>query len=135
MTRYQVPKDYNPLKLGEGPFPLPFGQETAEVLRLFTVQTRAARDGEPVNSDYLKLTPRDQGPQGETLYVEMWVDRESRLPVKIASRGKDKKTITTAFEKIKTGVKLDDKTFLMEKPPGRWQYEVKLLENAEGIQP
>jgi outer membrane lipoprotein-sorting protein len=137
MTRYQVAapgEKVEPLKLGEGPFPLPFGQQADEVLRQFEVTLRETKKGDPENADYLRLIPRDRRSDQEILYIDMWVDRESHLPVKIASRGTDKKVTTAIFKDVKTDVKFEEGTFHMAKPAG-WQYTVKPLEKATDARP
>jgi len=60
IIRYEVVKPgskADPLKLGKGPFPVPFGQETEEVLKTFAAGTRAPLRRDPEGTDYLKLVP------------------------------------------------------------------------------
>ena len=73
---------FDPLKLGEGPFPLPIGQERDEVLERFDVTMielptdgplRKLRDRDPV--DGLRLTPKPGIPAAEDYkYFELFWD-------------------------------------------------------------
>lgn len=134
LTRYQVAapgQRVQTMRLGKGPFPLPFGQKADDVLEHFEVVTRAPAAGDIPNSDYLKLTPREAHRQDVSIvWLEMWVDRSTHLPVKIVNRDKDKKTTTVVFRKIRANERLTPQVFHMDRPAG-WTYEVKPLENAK----
>ncbi|MCK4602137.1 MAG: outer membrane lipoprotein carrier protein LolA [Phycisphaerae bacterium] len=131
MTRYQVAakgEKIEPLKLGEGPFPVPFGQKTDDVLKYCEATTRETTDGEPKNTDYIKLVPRREfGKEMKFTELEMWIDRTKGLPVQIVSRDKNKDVTTVVFKGIKTDVKLDKDVFYLPRKLG-WQYHIKPLE-------
>jgi hypothetical protein len=137
INRYRIAEDqlHRPMRLAEGPFPLPFGQKAEEMLKYFRITTRPARGDEPKNSDYLKLTPRDDdGRQINAVSIEMWVDRDAGLPVKIISVGRDRSTTTVAFDKLQTDVKLDKSTFTLPKPFG-WREAIENLSSGARISP
>ena len=129
MIRYQVAaKDerVEPLKIGKGPFPLPFGQKAEEVIRYFEVTTRATTDKEPKDTDYMKLTTRPERRREINFKtLEMWVDRKTALPVRIVSDDR-KNTSTVDFRNVKTDVEVKGETFLLPRPPG-WELTVKRL--------
>jgi hypothetical protein len=135
MTRYQVVtegKQAQPLKLGKGPFPVPFGQKADDVVEYFHVTTRPPREGEPENADYLKLVTRDShSDEVSFTQLEMWVNRKTHLPVKLVSRDKSERTTAVTFEKIETGVELSEETFHLPRRLG-WQYRVERLERSPG---
>jgi outer membrane lipoprotein-sorting protein len=130
MTRYQVAaagEKVEPMRLGKGPFPVPFGQKADDVLAHFEVTTRDARKSDPPGTTYLKLLPRT-GRQAElsAKQVEMWVDVSSGLPAKIISLDKSENLTTVVFSDIKTGAQVDASLFAVQRPAG-WEYVVKPL--------
>lgn len=135
MTRYQTVakgEKAQPLRLGKGPFPVPFGQKADDILKYFQVRTRPSGAKDPKNTDYLHLTPFPQyRDQINFLRLEMWIDRKLRLPVQVRTRDKSKKTTTAVFKKIRVGQKIPDKTFHMDRPLG-WEYKVEPLREGEG---
>ena len=129
MTRYQVkPKGeaVEPMRLGKGPFPLPFGQKTDDMVEHFNIKTRPVGAGEPGGTTYLKLTPRREHYKAINFKrLEMWIDPKTHLPVKLVSLDKKKRTTTVTFKKVQTNAKLDAvKMFHMPRPAG-WAYSVK----------
>lgn len=122
----------DPFRLGQGPFPLPFGQAAADVLERFRVSTRAVRPDEPKGTDYLKLAVRPQF-QKEMNFkrLEVWVDAKSRLPAKIICLDYSDKVTTVGFAKVQTHLKLDDSMFHMERPRG-YQVTIEPLRKAGG---
>src|SRR5688572_23553537 len=74
----------NLLKLGEGPFPLPIGQDKKEVKRLFDVTKIAPADGDPPASVHLQLKPK-KGTEFAKKFdlMDVWVDEKSEFPVRI----------------------------------------------------
>jgi hypothetical protein len=88
-------ENFNPLKLGAGPLPLPIGQDPAEILRDFTVTL------EPVNAKDLpkgykdaseltaiKLVPRVVGKYDFKSAV-LVIDPKLELPIRIATVSRD----------------------------------------------
>ncbi len=134
ITRYEmVPKGEKgqSLRLGKGPFPLPFGQEVDDVMKFFVPTTRDLRDGEPKDTDYLKLVPRPEYLDSMNFTrLEMWLSRKRFLPVKIISRDKSKNITTVTLKNIKTPKSFPDKMFLLPRKAG-WTYTVKPLDPTE----
>jgi len=130
----------NPYKLGEGPFPVPFGQKKADIVKEFDVSLLPAARDDPPDTDHLRLAPR-AGTSSHADYkqVDVWVAREgthSGLPVKVhaAKRdgtGKVNSFITVAFENIELNPALAAGIFQLKKPPG---YE-EVVETLEPIPP
>ena len=126
-------KTVEPLQIGEGPFPLPFGQKTADVLKCCDVSTRAAKAGDPKDTDYIRLVPKPAYRNKLNFAVlEMWVDRELALPVKIISTEHNKTATKVIFakEKIKINEKMDPADFKLLRPAG-WTLESKPLGSQE----
>lgn len=148
MTRYQVVAEgerAEPMKLGEGDFPLPIGQEVEEVLRRFEVDTRPPREADPEETDYLRLAPRQGDPAGgedaaeqaaNFLRMEMWIDRRNDLPVRIRTLDRQKRIKIVEFSEIQTDVEFPEGTFFLPRPsePG-WSYRVERLESGSSVMP
>lgn len=95
VNRYLIGKkdqDHNPLQLGQGPFPLPFGQKKEEVLARFEPDLRPALEGlemistglkERLSPTYqLKLVPKSNaGVSSKVKEVRVWYQKSDLLPV------------------------------------------------------
>jgi len=88
IAREVVPpgRTLDPLKLGEGPFPLPVGQSRAEVLARFEVASAPAPTEGPLSAledvVSLRLTPRPGRPEAESWEaLTLHYDRATLLPV------------------------------------------------------
>ncbi|MBI5725584.1 MAG: hypothetical protein HZA50_16620 [Planctomycetes bacterium] len=127
MTKYQVVPDgeqVESLKLGKGPFPVPFGQKTEDVLKRFNVSLVPAAKDDPANTDHLAMTPTEaEKDQAGFAKLDMWVDRSKNLPVKLISVEKNKTETTAVFSDIQTGQAVDQGLFQIAKPPG---YEISV---------
>lgn len=80
--------ELDPLKLGEGPFPLPVGQAKDEVLARFEVSLIDVPDDGPLagleNVDGVLLVPRPHAREADEFErVELFYDRATSLPVGI----------------------------------------------------
>lgn len=129
----------NPYRLGEGAFPLPFGQKKADILAEFAVERLPPRPDDPPKTDHLRLTPRPGTRTGESYKtLEFWVAQEgphAGLPVKVVAGKKDgtgavNSYITISFSRIELNTGLSDSVFKIEPPPG---YE-KIVERLEPIE-
>jgi hypothetical protein len=125
----------NPYKIGEGPFPLPFGQKKANILREFEVTHVAPAKADPPATDHLKLVPREGTGTGQTYKViDFWVARQgpaAGLPIKVRTAKKDgtgrvNSYITITFDKIQLNTGFSSSIFKIETPPGYEYYEEKL---------
>jgi len=138
ITRYQVAakgEQLEPTKLGRGPLPLPFGQKTDDMLRHFEITTRPRKETEPKDTEYLHLATRPAFRKSLNFRtLQMWIKKDTHLPVKIVTTDKNDNTTTVAFRKIQTDPKLSDDTFGLPKPPG-WTLNVKRLEPGAKLTP
>jgi hypothetical protein len=126
----------DPMKLGRGPFPLPFGQTAEDMLKRFRAATRPPAAGDPKGTDYLKLTPREAyREQLNVSQLEMWVDRKLHLPVKLVARDDKKKlTTTVTFSDVDPRAKLEASVFRFAKPAG-WRETVQDLKQGVTLTP
>ena len=137
IQRYRIPKEkrQEPMKLGEGPFPMPFGQKADEVLKHFTATARPAKDGEPKDTDHLELIPRGESAQDLNIVgIEMWVGRDTHLPTRIVSTSRDMNVTTVDLAELKTDVELEEAVFSIPKPSG-WRESIENLESGTNLSP
>jgi hypothetical protein len=127
----------NPYKLGEGAFPLPFGQKKADILAEFEVERIADAGNDPPGTDHLRLEPRPNTETGRTYKtLDFWVARtgdHSGLPVKVMAGKKDgtgavNSYITITFSQIELDTGFSDSVFEIKVPSG---YE----ERSERLEP
>lgn len=124
-------EEINPYRLGEGPFPVPFGQKKSDILREFEVAIVEPGDGKsaaPSNTHHLRLTPREDSQTGRTYKrVDLWIGTPeheySGLPVKVrASKldpsGQVNSHITVTFSEARLNQGFSSNTFELRKPPG-----------------
>ncbi|HWE01669.1 MAG TPA: hypothetical protein VG326_04605 [Tepidisphaeraceae bacterium] len=112
----------NLLKLGEGPFPLPIGQDKADVHREFDVQLIAPtrdEDKDLTGTIHLRLTPKP-GTRFARRFsaIDIWVDRTTRFPaqiVTVAPDQSDQKTTKFTDVQINPAGGLKDSDFTL--PP------------------
>ncbi len=140
LTRREVraPGDKrNPYKLGEGVFPLPFGQKKADILKEFDVTRIPEASDDPKQTDHLRMFPRD-GTNTARLYkvVDFWIAREGKLsglPIQVRAGKLDGTGEVNSYIRIKfDDVELDngfaDSVFKIEKPAG-------FTEHVEPLEP
>lgn len=90
-------------RLGQGPFPLPFGQKKADILRHFTVKLIAPAPKDPEDSDHLELSPLP-GTEMSKKYEKMhfFIDRKQALPARVQTVEKESgDEITANFSNCK----------------------------------
>lgn len=140
LKKYQVAAQgqrVEPLRLGKGPFPMPFGQNVEDIVKFFKVTqpARKARKSDPTNADYLvftTLTARKK--ELSVIKLEQWIDRTTHLPVMITAYDKNKNKTTVIFSNVKTDVKFDKSIFLIPRPRG-WKISIEPLRKSPAAAP
>lgn len=138
IDRYQVAakgERVEPTKLGQGPLPLPFGQEADNMVEHFEITTRPLEKGEPKNTLYLHLATRKRYRKSINFRtLEMWVHKVKHLPAKLISTDKNDTKTTVEFRNIKTNPTLASMTFLFPRLPG-WTLNVNHLKTGTDLKP
>jgi len=115
ITLYQCAAEgqkVEPLRIGKGPFPLPFGQKAADMVKYFIPSTRPPVESDPAGTVYLRLLTRPQyDAELSTTRMEMWIDAKTYLPVKLKSRDKNKAVTTVTFKNTLTNKTVDESVF------------------------
>ena len=88
-----------PFRLGEGPFPVPFGQKKSDILESFEVALVAASAEDPPGSKHLQLTPKPKTSMADKwVRIDLFVLKDLGLPGKIIAEERGTaRTITSAF--------------------------------------
>ncbi|MFH1745585.1 MAG: hypothetical protein ABIG44_00940 [Planctomycetota bacterium] len=143
ITRREIRRpgdEADPYKLGEGPFPVPFGQKKADILKEFEVTRIPPADDDPENTDHLRLTPREGTQTGQNYkQVEVWIAREgpqNGLPVTVraskkSGTGQVNSFLTITFKNVKLNQGFSGSVFKIDKPAGYDEH----VENLEPITP
>ncbi len=77
-------------RLGQGPFPLPFGQKKADILKHFTVKLIAPAPKDPPDCDHLELTPLPETEMNRKYdKMHFFIDRKLRLPSRVQTVEKE----------------------------------------------
>jgi hypothetical protein len=131
---------FDPLKLGEGPFPLPVGQAKKDVLARFEVaRAELPKEGllsklKPENVEGLTLIPRPGTEEAKDFSrVEIFYDKATLLPVGVSTFGaeevvageRDRKTVLLFDAKRNEGV--DESKLSIETPDAAtgWRIDVR----------
>jgi hypothetical protein len=138
------------VKLGEGPFPVPFGQKKADILKEFDVSFVPRVQTDPPATDHLKLIARPSSESGHSYrQVDVWVAQEGPehgLPIQVLAAKKDpagkvNSFITIKFEEVRLNQGLGVGVFEIrtpagydEPPPERLE-PIELPEGAAASQP
>lgn len=120
----------NLLKLGEGPFPLPIGQDKAEVHKLFDVTLIALQSGDPKNTTHLKLVPKPESQfASKFAAIDVWVDNTTNFPVRIDAEDSNETNVRqTRLDNVKMNTSLKDADFTLPPVEG---WNVRTEEYAE----
>ena len=123
-TRRQVLKPgekLNPLKLGEGPFPLPIGQARDEVYKNFAVKLIAAQKDDPAKTTHLLLKPVTGTRFAKNIVqLDVFVN-ETGFPARIVTLDKDGSTErTTDLSNVKINGGVKDENFTVAKLTKDW---------------
>ncbi len=109
----------NPFKLGEGPFPLPFGQKRQEILENFQVKLVPSAKQDSENTQHLILIPKPKSKFNKKYKkIEFRIDNKLNLPVKIVALDRHSNQITVYFSNIKINTKLKDNQLWVPIPEG-----------------
>ena len=111
----------DPLKLGEGPFPLPIGQDREEVLKNFNVKKIAPAKDDPAGTTHLSLKPL-AGTRFARKFssIDVFVGSD-QFPARIETVDKDGVSVrTTDLTNIKINTGLKDADFSLPEPGKDW---------------
>jgi hypothetical protein len=113
----------NLLKLGEGPFPLPLGQDKREVHKLFEVKLLPAASDDPAHTAHLQLLPRPNTQFSRKFQsIDVWVAADGGMPIRIQTTDRNGATTTTTdLSHLQVNTSPPAATFTLDKLPEGWQ--------------
>lgn len=114
---------FNLFNLGEGgPFPLPIGQDKAEVHKLFDVEKIAAAKDDPADTVHLRLTPKKDSRFARKLAgIDVWVSTMDHMPKRIDTLDVNQTTTrSTLLENVKVNSRLADADFALPAINDQW---------------
>jgi len=110
-------KTVDPFRLGQGPFPLPFGQKKADILRYFRVRLVRPAAGDPDKSDHLVLVPISGTDMADDYRkLDFYVNRKLELPVRFRLFHTDDKITTVDFADLAINTGLTGSRFEVRFP-------------------
>lgn len=133
-THRQVAKPgqkIDPLKLGEGPFPLPIGQEPAEVKKSFDVSIAPLDKDDPADTVHVVLKPK-AGTRFARKYdqFDVWVDLKSHFTSRIqVTELKATRIATTDLTNLQINKGLSDSDFTLAPPGKAWSVNDEAMED------
>jgi outer membrane lipoprotein-sorting protein len=121
----------NPLRLGEGAFPLPVGQEPQAVKKEFDVKLVPPDKDDPPHTIHAELIPKPGTRLASNFKtVDVWVDTQTNFTPRIETVDSQGTKITTTdliILKINSG--LTDKDFQLPPPGTDWTVKTEDLED------
>jgi hypothetical protein len=114
----------NLLKLGEGPFPLPLGQDKRDVHALFDVKLIPASKEDPADASHLQLLPKAGTRLARKFQsIDVWVSGANDMPIRIQTLDVNgATTIITDLVDIRVNSHLPNSAFTPSKLPEGWQH-------------
>jgi hypothetical protein len=138
---------FDPLRIGEGPFPIPLGQRRADILARFDAELLPKLEGldnateiafiEGSGDAYqLKLTPRtDLGAEGDFEEVRLWygADEDGELMPVLARRiDHDGDIITVALLGVEKNIEIDPALLDTTVPARGWDVKISPYRESTG---
>jgi len=130
-------ESFDPLKLGEGPFPMPIGQPKQQVLKRFEVKTfdppgdgPLARVVKQFETRGLVLTPKPGTPTAEAYQrIELLYDENSLLPVGVRAIEHNENEKIVRLSEVKRNSELSDdelaKLDITTPDPKQWAIDIQ----------
>ena len=139
LTRRQLVKPgeaYDPLRLGEGPIPIPLGQRRVDIEKSFVVSLapspKSSLVKDPASVSGLHLVPRPGTAlveQNKIASIDLWMDRYSGSPVAVSIIERDGDQVSARFMDIRVNTGVDEKAerwfSAPEVDPREWRIEVR----------
>jgi outer membrane lipoprotein-sorting protein len=123
----QPGQQVNPIKLGEGTFPLPIGQDPTEVKKQFDVKLVPHDKDDPPHTIHAELTPKPGTHLAKRfMKIGVWVDMETNFTPRI--EGVDTNGVqveTTDLTNLKINSGLKDADFQLPPPPTDWSVKTE----------
>jgi outer membrane lipoprotein-sorting protein len=109
-------------KLGQGPFPLPIGQNKDDVKAAFDVTKIDPAKDDPPGSIHVKLSPRpDSHYAHDFSSIDIWIDPATAMPLRIQTLDANQNSLrTTDLTNLNLNTGLSAKVFAEPPLPSGW---------------
>jgi outer membrane lipoprotein-sorting protein len=108
-------------QLGKGPFPLPIGQDKAEVHKQFDVTKVDPAKDDPADSVHLLLKPNAGSPlAGRFLTVDVWANVKTQMPMRVKTVDDKHNERTVDFIDLKVNQELAASDLALPALPADW---------------
>jgi hypothetical protein len=112
----------DPFELGQGPFPMPFGQKKAEMLKNFDIVMK--NDPKQPAMDHIVLTPKaDTRLAKQYKRIEFFLAKDDQIPQQVISEDRHDNIITVDFKNVVINAGIADDQLWIE-PPTDYQRSV-----------
>ena len=136
----RVGEQYDPLKPGEGPVPLPIGQRRADVLARFDASLATAPDSTLLLKSArpmvgVRLKPKPGMADRDLVEASVWYDAQSLVPVGVEAQRKSGRTVVSLRDATMNGGISDAQQALLllaEKVTTGWRVDERPLPVAPG---
>lgn len=110
------------MKLGDGPFPLPIGQDKEDVKKQFDVVKGAPAKDDPPQTIHLTLTPKPNTELAKKFTsIDIWVDQKSHMPIVIDTlSGDSEHRVELKDIQVNPTTPLGDKDFTLPPVDNSW---------------
>jgi len=133
-------EQYDPLKPGEGPVPLPIGQRRADVLARFDASLATAPDSTLLLKSVrpmvgVRLKPKPGMADRDLVEASVWYDAQSLVPVGVEAQRKSGRTVVALRDATMNGGINDSQQALLslaEKVTTGWRVDERPLPVAPG---
>lgn len=107
------------IKFGKSPFPVPSALQADEVVTYLDVVLDPPAETDPAGTDHLRMVPFEDAKDDVNFQrLELWVSRDSHLPVRVRTKTPDKAVTTADFRNIKTRPEIRPEWFRLPPPKG-----------------
>ncbi len=124
-------------ELGRTPFPMPFGQKKANVVKYFRVSRDAAAEkADKAKRPVLRLVPKPGTALADDYTaIALWVDPKTYLPTRARLWDTSENITTIDFHHIKTDAGVDKEAFARPDVPDDWETIEHQPQEAQAAEP
>ncbi len=117
---------FDPLAIGEGPFPIPIGQKREEILKHYTAELIEPGEGQLEKHSYhLRLQRRAEAKDKlDVEILDLWYLRQDLLPVHAQATDDGGNVTEVSLVRVERNVEIEDAHFDTTAPTKDWEVEI-----------
>ncbi len=132
---------FDPLKIGEGPMPIPIGQQASEIERRYSAELMEPRSGLPDTWNFpawldetwqIVLTPRNPDAD-EFTGIRLWYEKDTLLPRMAITLNRAGDESRVYLQNVKKNQPLPRERLTVDEPPPNagWQVQIETLPDLD----